>query len=76
MKASDWISVKDRLPRVKGYVFVCCQDGEQQWIEFATLKCEDDLLIWRDVNGNLLSTVTHWQKIVFPKKLKKSTKKF
>lgn len=76
MKSSDWIRVKDRLPRVnKGYVFVCCQDGEKQWLEFAILKREDtNHLIWRDVNGNLLSTVTYWQRIVFPRKLKKPAK--
>jgi len=71
MKASDWISVKDRLPGVNLEVFVCCQDNEQQWIAVATLtRNEYKELRWYDVNGFDLTSVTHWQSIVFPKKKK------
>lgn len=71
MKASDWTSVNDKLPRVNTGVLVCCQEGEEQWIEFATLKRDSfKELRWYDVNGFDLFTVTHWQNIVFPKKRK------
>jgi hypothetical protein len=71
MKASDWVSVKDKLPRVNTGVLVCCQVEEQQWIEFATLVRNDfKELRWYDVCGCDLTTVTHWQKFVYPKKKK------
>jgi hypothetical protein len=71
MKASDWISVKDRLPRVNTGALVCCQEGDEQWIEFATLKRDYfKQLIWKDACDIDLTTVTHWQKFVFPKKEK------
>ena len=71
MKASDWTSVKEKLPRVNYCVFVCCQDGDEQWAEFATLKRDSfKELRWYDVNGFDLTTVTHWQNIVFPRKRK------
>lgn len=71
MKASDWISVKKRLPRVNTGVLVCCQVEEQQWIEFATLKRNQfKELIWQDACDSDLTTVTYWQKFVFPKKRK------
>ena len=69
MKASDWISVKDKLPKTNERVLVCCQDGEQQRIEFATLKSEYfNRLTWYNVYEDFLNTVTHWQKIILPKK--------
>lgn len=71
MKASDWISVKDKLPRVNYGVLVCCQEGEEQWIEFATLKRDSfKELRWYDASGFVLFGVTHWQKLVFPRKRK------
>lgn len=69
MKASDWISVKDRLPRVNSSVLVCCQVEGQQWITVATLTRNDfKELRWYDTTGFDLTSVTHWQKIVYPKK--------
>lgn len=77
MKASDWISVKDKLPRVNTGVLVCCQVEEQQWIEFATLTRDDfKELRWYDASGFDLTTVTHWQKFVFPKKRKEKRKSY
>lgn len=71
MKASDWISVKDRLPRVNRGVLVCCNSGDEQWIEFATLTRNSfKELRWYDASGFDLDTVTHWQGFVFPKKKK------
>ena len=69
MKASDWISVNDKLPRVNRSVLVCCQVDKEQWIEFATLTRNNfKELRWYDVNGFDLGSVTHWQPIVLPKK--------
>lgn len=31
MKASDWINVKDRLPRTPDYVFVCRESDGERW---------------------------------------------
>lgn len=71
MKASDWISVNDKLPRVNTGVLVCCQVEVQQWIEFATLTRNNfKELIWHDACGFDLANVTHWQKLIFPKKRK------
>jgi hypothetical protein len=71
MKASDWISVKDKLPRGKTKGLVCCQVEEQQWIEFATWKRKDfKEPKWYDVCDCVLTSVTHWQKLKFPKKKK------
>lgn len=71
MKASDWINVNDKLPRVNIGVLVCCKEGEEQWIEFATLIRNDfKELRWYDASGFDLITVTHWQKFVFPRKRK------
>lgn len=71
MKSSDWISVKDRLPRVNTGVLVCCQVEEQRWIEFATLtRNAFKELRWYDASGFDLTHVTHWQKFVFPKNKK------
>ena len=71
MKASDWTNVKDGLPRVNRGVLVCCQSGDERWIEFATLVRNDfKELTWHDTCGTNLYTVTHWQSFVFPKKKK------
>ena len=72
MKASDWISAKDKLPKHKNNVFVCCAYNEEQWIELATYKKLDSLRReWYDVNNFRLFHVTHWQEIVFPNKIEK-----
>ena len=71
MKSSDWTSVKDKLPRVNYGVLVCCQEGEELWIEFATLKRDSfKELRWYDASGFVLFGVTHWQKLVVPRKRK------
>ena len=35
MKASNWISVEDRLPRTPDYVFVCRECGGERWTSLA-----------------------------------------
>lgn len=37
MKASDWISVKDRLPRTADYVFVCRECDGERWTSLAAM---------------------------------------
>lgn len=69
MKQNDWISVEKKLPKVNIGVLVCCRDGKQRWVEFATLTRNDfKELRWYDASGFDLTSVTHWQKIVLPKK--------
>lgn len=71
MKPNDWINVKDKLPRVNIEVLVCCQIGNERWVELAILTRNDyKELRWYDACGFDLDTVTHWQKIVLPKKIK------
>lgn len=69
MKASDWISVNDKLPRVNLGVLVCCKEGEELWIESLKRDAFKELR-WYDASGFDLTTVTHWQKFVFPRKRK------
>ncbi len=73
MKASDWISVKDRLPEVDTMVLICTTNN----------KCGiSSMYIPKDCYGNVLgekewhgcgamkNAITHWQPIVLPKKEK------
>lgn len=68
MKASDWISVKNELPSLGTIVIVCCQNNDDQWIEYAEL-IQDKFgeQKWLDAFGDILTDVTHWQKLVLPK---------
>lgn len=71
MKASDWISVKDRLPEVDVKVLVCTKKGM-----FSICST----YIPKDIYGKVLgdkqwrcssimgASITHWQPIVLPKK--------
>lgn len=78
MKASDWISVKDRLPELHcdvGYirfseeVLLCVGNYE---VVTARLVCDksDNTMCWSASRGDLyeLEESTHWQPIVLPKK--------
>ena len=77
MKASDWISVKDRLPELSidmktikfsRYVLICVNDCE---VFTASLVCDknDNQMFWSVSRGGSydLKEPTHWQKIVLPK---------
>lgn len=81
MKASDWISVKDRLPELycdTGYikysreVLLCLYNNE---VLSALLVCNtsDNRMFWSASRSGsyALKEGTHWQPIVLPKKEKK-----
>lgn len=71
MKASDWISVEDRLPRTADYVLVCRErDGERWWSLAAYVRDKDMPNYWYDHQAFDIHDVTHWQPIVLPKKEK------
>lgn len=73
MKASDWISVKDRLPRKNQRVIVCrtLYNGESV-VDIATYTGKDNsvsgIYWWYLDDGFDTELVTHWQPIVLPKK--------
>lgn len=78
MKASDWISVKDRLPKqyldagsikFSGEVLLCVNNCK---VLTASLVCNksDNTMFWSASRGGsyALEEGTHWQEIVLPKK--------
>ena len=80
MKASEWISVKDRLPELStdmktikfsGNVLICVNDDE---VFTARLVCDksDNTMFWSASKGGsyYLEEPTHWQPIVLPKQEK------
>lgn len=69
MKASDWISVKDELPRHSDSVLVCRECDGQRWTTVATYYRFKDHAQWYS-QGFDIHDVTHWQPIVLPKKEK------
>ena len=74
MKASDWISVKDRLPKIDQRVLICREfsDGSQMVVTGFFLQGKDEYLpigLWDiDDYGHCDVGITHWQEIVLPKK--------
>lgn len=71
MKSTDWISVKDRLPKIGERVIVYQQYSDNStFTRMATIVkiCQD--YRWYDDDGFNLEHITHWQKIVEPKKEK------
>lgn len=69
MKAGDWISVEDRLPKIGERVMVCQQfnDGSA-FARMATRVQINQTDRWYDDEGFELEYISHWQKIVLPKK--------
>lgn len=80
MKASDWISVKDRLPELhcdvgcikfSKEVLLCVNNDD---VLTARLVCDkiDNTMFWSASRGGSydLKEPTHWQEIVLPKKEK------
>lgn len=72
MKASDWVSVEDRLPILGKRVMVCQQfnDGST-FVRMATRVQINQTDRWYNDEGFDLEYISHWQKIVLPKKEKK-----
>lgn len=72
MKASDWVSVEDRLPILGKRVMVCQQfnDGST-FVQIATRVKINQTDRWYNDEGFDLEYISHWQKIVLSKKEKK-----
>lgn len=68
MKSSDWISVKDKLPRHSNYVLVCRECDGLRWAALAAYVRFEEYTYWYDQQGFDIHDVTHWQPIVLPKK--------
>lgn len=71
MKASNWISVKDRLPKIGERVIACqsFNDGST-FVRMATRIKTNKIEWWYDDDGFGIDKITHWQEIVLPKKEK------
>ncbi len=81
MKISDWISVKDKLPKLycdagiikfSGNILLLLDNSE---VLIAQLVCDkgDNTMFWSASRGGSysLEEATHWQPIVLPKKEKR-----
>ena len=66
MKASDWISVKDRLPKNGEKVLVLREYNGEQIVDVAMRT----RWYWKEDCFDC-DNVTHWQPIVLPKQEKK-----
>jgi hypothetical protein len=67
MKISDWINVKDKLPKLNERVLVCqiFNDGSK-FVRSATIvKINDKIRFYND-DGFAIDYITHWQRIVLP----------
>lgn len=71
MKASDWISVKNRLPKLGERVIVCqsFNDGSI-FVRMATRVKINQTDRWYDDECFEIENIKFWQKIVLPKKEK------
>lgn len=76
MKASDWISVKDKLPKKGKRVLVCIKfDDDTYLINIATYTGKENIhdlphYWWYTDDGFDIDGVTHWMPIILPKKEK------
>jgi hypothetical protein len=69
MKASDWISVKDRLPKIGRRVIVYQSfNDDSNFVRMATRVKINQCDRWYDDDGFEVEYISHWQPIVFPKK--------
>ena len=73
MKVSDWISVKDRLPKTGERVLVLRKVGDEVFPDIAAYTRRADCVsgyapIFYLDDGFDTESVTHWQKIVLPKR--------
>ena len=74
MKASDWISVKDRLPELGKYVFILIEMKYEHEKEIETvvdiglLNEDGEFSTTNDwYEGQQHFKITHWHPIVLPK---------
>ena len=76
MRASDWINVKDKLPKLEERVLVCRKlEAGSIYVDFAmrVIRVEylsniDKYITKEKWN---VKEVTHWQKIVLPRRIEK-----
>lgn len=71
MKPTDWISVKDKLPKLNETVLVCREDEYGELFVDTAIYIEDNYLlteisIWTSTKHFNKDKVTHWQRIVLP----------
>lgn len=72
MKASDWIDINIEQPRLHTRVLVCqtFSDGSR-FARFATpVKVIGDIVYYDD-DGFDIDYITHWQRVVLPRRKKK-----
>ena len=73
MKASDWISVKYRLPDIDTMVLICTTNNKCGISSMYIPKdCYGKVLGDKEWRGSaaMKTAITHWQPIVLPKKEK------
>ena len=72
MKAGDWISVNDKLPKIGKRVIVCqsFNDGST-FTRMVTRVQINQADRWYDDDGFEIEYITHWQPIILPKIEKK-----
>lgn len=72
MKPTDWISVKDKLPKLEERVLVCqtFSDGSR-FARFATPVKVIGNIVYYDDDGFDIDYITHWQRVVLPRRKKK-----
>lgn len=62
---SEWISVKDRLPKAFLPVIVCREKGKGEYVVEQGYK---DVMDWWKVFGTRTKNVTHWMPMPEPPK--------
>lgn len=72
MKSTDWISVKDKLPKLNERVLVCqsFSDGSR-FVRFATPVKVIENIVYYDDDGFDIDYITHWRRVVLPRRKKK-----
>ena len=71
MKASDWISVKDRLPKLGERIIVCQSFNDGSIFARMAMRVKiNQVDRWYVDEGLEVEYITHWQPIVLPKKEK------
>lgn len=73
MRHSDWISVEDKLPKTGERVIVCRKIENEMFVDIATYIKRDiysstGAIFYFD-DGFDSDSITHWQRIVLPKKI-------
>lgn len=72
MKPTDWIDIKDKLPKLNERVLVCqtFSDGSR-FARFTTPVKVIGNIVYYDDDGFDIDYITHWQRVVLPRRKKK-----